>query len=170
MKNKVLKGALAAASLLGTFAMATPVLAEDKTSTNGANSTTVNYVVTESYTWAAPANFSFTKNVNAENKSGTVAVTKNVIASKKKVQIKVADDAVFKLADTSNAANTREYTLKKGDASGTALSAGSVVLEVNAGTNTGSQALTFGLKSVGVQKSGNYAGTLKFQSSVVAKS
>lgn len=163
MKKKLLKGMLASASVLGTFAMATPVFAANETGKN----TTVEYNVTESYTWTAPADFSFTKNVNAENKNGTVQVTKNVIGSKKKLQISLDPNAAFVLTDAANAGNTRTYTLKKGDANGTALSKGAVVLEVNAGTDKGSQGLTFGLNSAGVQKAGTYKGTLKFVSAIV---
>lgn len=165
MSKKVLRTLLASASLVGAFATATPVFADNETGKN----TTVKYVVAESYTWSAPASFSFTDNINTESKNGTVSVTKNVIGSKKKIQIGVDPNAVFELADTADANNKRTYTLKKNDTNKTALAKGSVVLEVNAGTNTGSQGVIFGLNSVSVQKAGTYKGTLNFTAKIVAQ-
>lgn len=165
MTNRLLKGILASASLVGVMTTITPVFADNETGKN----TTINYVVAESYTWSAPADFSFTQNVNSESKNGTVSVTKNVIGSKKKIQIGVDPNATFELADTADATNKRTYTLKKNDASQTALAKGSTVLEVNAGTNTGSQGVIFGLNGVSVQKAGTYNGTLNFTAKIVAQ-
>lgn len=91
MTNRLLKGILASASLVGVMTTITPVFADNETGKN----TTINYVVAESYTWSAPADFSFTQNVNTESKNGTVSVTKNVIGSKKKIQIGVDPNATF---------------------------------------------------------------------------
>lgn len=150
---------LSASILLGS-ALGTPVLAENTTT----GSTQVNYTVAESYSWTAPADIAFTANSNgSEVKAGTVNVTKNTIGSGKTLKIGIASDQTFELTDTANSSNKRTYTVKDGS---TALSAGSEVLAVAAGTDTASKNLSIQMTSVGTEVAGTYSGTLRFVSTI----
>ena len=150
---------LSASILLGS-ALGTPVLAENTTT----GSTQVNYTVNESYSWTAPADIAFTANSNgSEVKAGTVNVTKNTIGSGKTLKIGIASDQTFELTDTANSSNKRTYTVKDGS---TALSAGSEVLAVAAGTDTASKSLSVQMTSVGTEVAGTYSGTLRFVSTI----
>ena len=150
---------LSASILLGS-ALGTPVLAENTTT----GSTQVNYTVAESYSWTAPADIAFTANSNgSEVKAGTVNVTKNTIGSGKTLKIGIASDQTFELTDTANSSNKRTYTVKDGS---TALSAGSEVLSVEAGTDTASKSLSIQMTSVGTEVAGTYSGTLRFVSTI----
>lgn len=150
---------LSVSILLGS-ALGTPVLAENTTT----GSTQVNYTVAESYSWTAPADIAFTANSNgSEVKAGTVNVTKNTIGSGKTLKIGIASDQTFELTDTANSSNKRTYTVKDGS---TALSAGSEVLSVEAGTDTASKNLSIQLTSVGTEVAGTYSGTLRFVSTI----
>ena len=150
---------LSASILLGS-ALGTPVLAENTTT----GSTQVNYTVAESYSWTAPADIAFTANSNgSEVKAGTVNVTKNTIGSGKTLKIGIASDQTFELSDTANSSNKRTYTVKDGS---TALSAGSEVLSVAAGTDTASKNLSIQMTSVGTEVAGTYSGTLRFVSTI----
>lgn len=154
MKIKNILASAIASLAVCTSAM-TPVLANDSANT------TINYTVTEQYTWAAPATITFTSSGTAQ--SGTINVTKNVIGAGKKLTIKIDASEDFLLKDTADNDNTRTYKIKK---AGTALTAGGTVLEVPAGTNTASQALSFELDAVSVEKAGTYKGTANFVSTV----
>lgn len=158
--HKVLKTAAAVAISAGAIGSPVALFAENTTS----GETELSYTVAESYTWAAPADITFDQNANSNSKSGTFEVTENVIAYGKKLSIKIADDEDFKLVDTASPSNTRDYKITKG---GAELAAGDVVLEVAAGTNTGTQDVSFELQSVGVQKAGTYTGTANFVSSII---
>lgn len=148
------------ASILFGSALGTPVLAENTTT----GSTQVNYTVAESYAWTAPADIAFTANSNgSEVKAGTVNVTKNTIGSGKTLKIGIASDQAFELTDTANSSNKRTYTVKDGS---TALSAGSEVLSVAAGTDTASKNLSIQMTSVGTEVAGTYSGTLRFVSTI----
>lgn len=68
---------------------------------------------------------------------------------------------MFELTDTANASNKRSYTVKDGS---TVLSAGSEVLSIDAGTDTGSKNLNVQLDSVATEVAGSYTGTLRFVS------
>lgn len=148
---------LSAASIMTMMASVAPVVAEEKT-------TQINYTVTEAYTWEAPAAITFES--NTDTKPGTLSVTKNVIGYGKKLQIKIDSAEDFKLVDSADSNNFRTYKIKNGDS---VLGAGDVVLEVNAGTNEGSAALTFALDGVTVEKAGSYAGVANFVSSIEAQ-
>jgi hypothetical protein len=127
------------------------------------DSTTLSYTVEDAYTWTAPESIVFTTNVNNEAKTGSVSVSQNIIPNGKKLQIKVSpSQTAFTITSVEGA--TRDYVVKK---AGTALAAGDMVLEVAAGTNTGSQELSFELQSVAVQKSGTYTGTMAFVAAIV---
>lgn len=150
---------LSASILLGS-ALGTPVLAENTTT----GSTQVNYTVAESYSWTAPADIAFTANSNgSEVKAGTVNVTKNTIGSGKTLKIGIANDQTFELTDTANSSNKRTYTVKDGS---TALSSGSEVLSVAAGTDTATKSLSIQMTSVGTEVAGTYSGTLRFVSTI----
>lgn len=158
--NKVLRAATTVAIAAGTFGAPTAAFAENTTS----GETNITYTVAESYTWTAPADITFDQNANTNAKAGTFEVTENVISYGKKLSIKIADDEDFKLVDTVSPSNTRDYKVMK---EGSELAAGGVVLEVAAGTNTGTQEVSFELQSVGVQKAGTYTGTANFVSSII---
>lgn len=160
MKYRFISNAVLSAVLLMGGAMSSPVLAEN----TNAGSTQINYTVDESYAWTAPANITFTADSNgSEVKAGTVNVTKNTIGSGKTLKISIASDQVFELADANNPSNKRSYTVKDGTND---LSAGSEVLAVEAGTDTGSKNLNVQLYSVATEVAGSYAGTLKFVSTI----
>lgn len=127
--------------------------------------TNLSYTVDETYKWAAPADITFDVNENTDSKTGTLEVTENVITGGKKLQIKITDGQEFKI--TSVEGIKRDYTVTGATAG--ALSVGGVALEVNAGTNTGSDTLTFALQEVAVQQAGTYTGTLNFEAAIVAQ-
>lgn len=152
---------LSASILLGS-SLGTPVFAENTTT----GSTQVNYTVDESYDWTAPADIVFTSNSNgSEVKTGNVNVTKNTIGSCKMLTIGIASDQTFELTDTANSSNKRTFTVKDGS---TALSAGSEVLSVEAGTDTASKNLSIQMTSVGTEVAGTYSGTLRFVSNIIS--
>ncbi|MDY2731299.1 MAG: hypothetical protein SOV49_03220 [Erysipelotrichaceae bacterium] len=160
IRNKILTSALC----LGMVAsMVSPVLATDNSTDD--HLTNISYTVDETYKWAAPADITFDLNSNTNEKTGTLEVTENVIAGGKKLQIKITDGQEFKI--TSAEGIKRDYTVTGATAG--ALSVGSVALEVNAGTNTGSDTLTFALQEVAVQQAGTYTGVLNFESAIVAQ-
>ena len=122
--------------------------------------TTLNYDVTEQYTWTAPADIEFTTGTNgSEIKSGTVEVTENIIPDNKVLKISIKSDQILELSDVANPDNRRAYTVKKGD---TVINAGSPVLKVKSGVNNGSADLDFQMVAEATEVSGNYAGTLCF--------
>jgi hypothetical protein len=144
--------------LLAALVLVCPVFASENT-----HQTTLTYEVGEAYTWTAPAAITFVTNSNNDVEAGTVSVTSNVIAAGKKLQIKIDSGEDF-LMTLTGGSDTRSYKVLIGE---TEKEAGDVVLEVLAGTNTGSQALNFALQSVSVQKAGTYSGTCNFVAAVV---
>lgn len=160
-KNRISMLGVALAAMLAGTMTTIPAKAANTTS----DDTLISYTVSESYTWTAPADITFTTSANSETKSGTVSVTTNVIGSGKKLVISIDSNEDFLLTDTADSNNTRSYQIKKGT---TVLTKGASVLEVAAGTNTGSQALDFVLQSVTVQKAGTYKGTANFVSTISA--
>lgn len=160
IKNKILTSALC----LGMVAsMASPVFAADNSTDD--HKTNFTYEVTETYKWEAPADITFDANTNTNSKTGTLSVLENVIPGGKKLSIKITDGQAFKI--TSAEGIERDYTVTGATAG--SLAVGGTVLEVNAGTNTGSEELTFALQGVTVQQSGTYTGTLNFESAVIAQ-
>lgn len=144
--------------LLTALMIILPVFAQASDS----HQTTLNYEVGESYTWQAPADITFTTNINNESKAGTVQVTSNVIGAGKKLVISIDSNEDF-LMTAASGSDTRAYKVFAGQ---TEKAAGASVLEVLAGTNTGSQELSFQLQSVSVQKAGVYSGTCNFSAAI----
>ncbi len=147
------------------------VAAEDP-DTKGAN---VQYRVNESYTWAVHADIDFganagvnqTVNRNAAIEGGDavgVAVTENVISDGKKLQIKVASQNNWRVV---NGSTSLAYTATP--AGGSALANNDTVLEVPAGTNTGSKAIAFSLNtgSATAEVAGNYLDVLTYTAAIV---
>lgn len=162
MKTKIMKSAIAvAASVVALGGTVLPIAAEDKT-------TTINYVVDQSYSWTVPATVTFTQNNNggaADAKTGTVAVTKNVIGYGKTTRITIKSDEDFTMKEKTDSTDTRTYKVFLGSAT-TALAKGGAVLNVPAGTNTGNASLKFQMDSVSVQKAGTYTDTLNFTATI----
>lgn len=123
--------------------------------------TKLTYTVGESYKWSAPSDFTFTSNVDAETKTGTVSVLENIIAGGSTLKISIGPDEVFKL--TSDEGSTRDYKLLKDS---NELVAGSEVLAVPSGVNEATQDLNFALQGVVggnvSQVAGTFRGTLNF--------
>lgn len=160
MKCRIISNAVLSTVLLLGGALSSPVLAEN----TNTGSTEITYTVDESYAWTAPADITFTADSNgSEVKAGTVNVTKNTIGSGKTLKISIASDQVFELVDANNPSNKRSYTVKDGTND---LSAGSEVLAVEAGTDTGSKNLNVQLDSVATEVAGSYTGTLRFVSTI----
>lgn len=166
--EKVMKGvaaAVIAASTMGAAVM--PVLAEEDT-----KSTTAVYEVTEGYEWTIhdEVDFGQDKGVNATStvdKSAGISVTKNVIGDGKALSIKLADANDYQVHNGDTALG---YTVSK-DAGATTLAAKAEVLKVNAGTNTGTQALQFKLSTTtgASEVAGDYSGTIGYTASIVAQ-
>ena len=158
------------------------------------DNTDVLYEVTEGYTWNIHAAIDFGRDAgidgNGENAhlsrpDNSVAVTKNIIADGKKLQITINASSykdrekttlkeanVFKIA---NGESQLAYTVT--GATKGLLAINGVVLEVAAGTNTGSEALTFALdtsKLAGAQSNlaaevaGQYTGVVTYTANIVA--
>lgn len=126
--------------------MASPISAEDKTST-------VKYEVTEEYEWqvhdgidfgqnAGPLGQTVDKDALISSQTNGVAVLKNRIAENKKLSIKISSQNNFHVV---SGGQSLAYTVSKGATAGTALANGDEVLAVLAGTNTGAQPLHFQL-------------------------
>lgn len=132
--------------------------------------TNVKYEVTEGYEWSVPSEIDFTTNPTVTTSGTTgatqdVYVSKNVIANGKKLSISL-NNPTFKITSAEGAELKYAVALKDGDA----LSADKLtVLEVNAGTNTATQSLTFTLTKDTVEKAGSYTGTLPFVASIVTQ-
>lgn len=162
--------AVVAAAAMMVSVCAMPVSATDTKSTD------VTYTVTESYAWSVPSKIEFTSStdtVKADDDDGNtqkVKVTQNVIGENTKLKITAAGsgtDNAFTIK-TSKAVDILPYTIKVG-ASTDALAVNGTVLEVNAGTNTGSADLTFSLEKKTVEKAGNYNGSVIYTAAVVAQ-
>ena len=157
--KKIMNAALCAALASGSVTnVVTPVLA------NWNDNTNLIYEVTQRYTWVAPSVNSITAGSNGTVVvSGAVEVTENVIPDRSKLQIAIKADQIFEMADTANPENVRTYTVSK---DGEALDAGSIILEVESGTNTGIAMLDFQIDAETVEIAGTYNGTINFVSDV----
>jgi len=156
---------------LCSICLLNPVSASEPDS-KGAN---VTYQVTESYDWNIHADIDFgqdagvnqtiSKTQDSLGNAAAVAVTQNRIADGKKIEIRIASVNGFKVV---NGNTSLDYTVKKsGDVA--ALAANAVVLAVNAGTNTGSQALEFALNtgSATAEVAGTYLDALTYSAAIV---
>lgn len=161
-KPKIFKSAMAVAATVAALGGSIiPVAAEDK-------STTINYVVDQSYSWTVPATVTFTQNSNggaADVKTGTVEVKQNIIGYGKTTRIAIKSDEDFTMKEKTDASDTRTYKVFLGSST-TALAKGGSVLNAPAGTNTGSASLKFQMDSASVQKAGNYTDTLNFTATI----
>lgn len=105
MKSKITRFS---ACVLTVLAVATaqylPVFAAENGTTNTSDQTKVKYTITEGYTWTVTPEITFASdNSDAdESKTGTITVSKNIIAYGKKLQISVKSDEAdnsFKIAN-----------------------------------------------------------------------
>lgn len=141
------------------------------TGTTGETNDTTNftYVVTETYTWSAPADIIFTpQSNNLDKQEGTVKVTDNVIPGDKRLSITIKDQD-FKVVTDKGAERT--YKIYKGTKSslGTELNKTDEVLTVATGVSTGSQNIVFELQNAAdAIQAGTYNGTLGFIANLVA--
>lgn len=165
--------AIATAAAMMFSASGINVLAADT------KNTTVKYSVTESYTWSVPSEIDFTANdtvtANAENGNPQkVMVTKNVIGVGKKLQITAkgsgTNDAFSIVSKNDSASANKEQVLYYSimvEGSSSKLEVGKTILEVNAGKDTDSKALTFTLEKDTVEQAGDYNGTVTYTAAVV---
>lgn len=152
---------MAVAATVATFGgTILPVAAENE----GSKTTTINYVVAQSFDWTVPASVTFKGNGDA-TQTGTVSVSKNVIGVGKRLSIGISDSEDFTMKDNADASNTRKYDVLIGSST-TATAKGAEVLSVAAGTNTGSSALKFRLDTASVEKAGTYVDTLAFTATI----
>lgn len=163
MTPKLIKSAMAVVATVATLGGSVLPVAADN---DGSKTTTINYTVTEAFAWSVPASVTFAKNGDA-TQTGTVTVTKNIIGSGKTLRIAINGDEDFTLKDGADASNTRKYQAFVGSST-TALAKGGSVLNVAAGTNSGSAAMKFTLDTATVEKAGTYTDTLAF-TAVAAK-
>lgn len=188
LPNKIMMKKYAGKVLAATMAVSmmvpmagTSVLAADVTGTSAQNTNAtakVKYVVEEGYTWNIHSDIDFGKNAginqNVKKEQNAVQVSKNVIPDGKKLQITVkgsygtnnAQDG-FKIM---NGGTTLDYSIVK--TGGTEdLTAGGVVMEVDAGTNEKTQNLDFTLNTAksGAEVAGDYKGIVTYTASIVNK-
>ncbi|MBR0419249.1 MAG: hypothetical protein IJI66_08775 [Erysipelotrichaceae bacterium] len=135
------------------------------------------YAVNEGYTWSIHADIDFGEDagvnsyverlVDENNDDAIISVSRNIIAHGKKLQISIASANGFKVKTAAN--DELSYEVRKNNASGAALAANDSVLEVAAGTNTGSQALYFKLttSAAAAEVAGNYSDTLTYTAAIV---
>ena len=148
---------------MATLMCLSPVFAADTPEDD--HLTNLSYTVDQSYKWSAPADITFTTNIDRESKTGAISVTENIIAGNETLKISIASDAVFQIKSKED--SIRNYkVLKDSDE----LSAGSLVLEVPSGRNEATQDLNFELQSVKSgntsQVAGTYTGTLNFVANI----
>lgn len=178
--KKLVAAAMAMAMVMpmsGISAMAADII--DKTEDTENGKTTVTYSVTQTYTWSVPTAITFQNNTGstitavADGEAGAdnqkVMVTKNVIPAGKKLQISAAgggNEKKFIIA--SDEGKELAYTLKAGtnEESASDVNSGGVVLSVDAGTNVGSAVLVFTLTKDGIERAGNYSGTVIYTASI----
>lgn len=183
IKNKLLTTALTASMLVpmaSTSVFAADVSGE-ATKTSNNLTTNVTYNVTAGYTWSIHSDIDFGENAGVDNtvektidissNTNTVSVSKNVIPDGQKLQItvkgnggnEIGNDTSFKIAN----GNTKlEYAVKAGE---TSITTGGAVLDVKAGTNTGSANLTFTLNTKNngtAEVAGKYTGKVIYTASV----
>lgn len=178
LNEKLVAMAVAATMVVPTIM---PVMADGNNTTTVSGTTgttTATYTVTSSYQWTVPTNITFTDENNGTAQTGTVAVTENVISDNNKLKITISGNGG---GDGTAAVNTDQFRVSNGNhylnytvaksSDSISLNAGSSVLEVAAGTNTGSQELTFTLdtspKGTDTAKvSGTYTGKIIYTASV----
>ena len=165
--SKVLAAAMAVSMMVPTCAMAATGTTDSTT-----ESTTVKYAVTQGYEWTIHSEIDFgtdagvSKTVTKEN--NTVSVSKNIIPDGKKLNITVkgsGDNGEFQI---ENGNTVLSYVIKSEDKE---ITTGGEVMNVVAGTNTGSKDLTFVLTTgTGTAEvAGDYAGTVTYTASIVDK-
>lgn len=188
MPNKIMMKKYARKVLAATMAVSmmvpmagTSVLAAEVTGTSAqdTNATAnVKYVVEEGYTWNIHSDIDFGKNAginqNVKKEQNAVRVSKNVIPDGKKLQITVKGSYGTNNAQNGfkimNGGTTLDYSIVK--TGGTeALTAGGVVMEVDAGTNEKTQNLDFTLNTAksGAEVAGDYEGIVTYTASIVNK-
>lgn len=188
LPNKIMMKKYARKVLAATMAVSmmvpmagTSVLAAEVTGTSAqdTNATAnVKYVVEEGYTWNIHSDIDFGKNAginqNVKKEQNAVRVSKNVIPDGKKLQITVKGSYGTNNAQNGfkimNGGTTLDYSIVK--TGGTeALTAGGVVMEVDAGTNEKTQNLDFTLNTAksGAEVAGDYEGIVTYTASIVNK-
>lgn len=137
--------------------------------------TDVKYSVSATYTWSVPTEIDFTTDKSSSDGTATVTtgttgnsqsvkVTNNVIPNGKKVHIVLQGTTnTFKVKSVEGAELGYTVTVDK-DA--TALKAGDKVLDVEAGTASGTAALTFKLTKASVEKAGSYSDKITYEASI----
>lgn len=161
MKMNMKKTLLAAAVATAMMVPMTGAMAE----TVDTHNMKLKYAVAQSYEWTVPSEIDFGSDKGVDETSvvdKTINVIKNIIPDGKKLSIKIQAGQAFEIAN----GNTKlSYTVKKGDSE---LAAGAEVLSVAAGTNLGSQALTFTLSTTNgtAEVAGTYEGTLTFTAAI----
>lgn len=136
-------------------------------------STNVKYQVSQGYEWTIHSDIDFgsDKGVNksVELTNNSISVTKNIIPDGTKLQITVNGSGTDNAFTISNGDTDLDYTVAK--TGETAISSGDTVLELEAGTNTGAQSLTFTLNtgSAEAEVAGTYTGEVTYTAAIVAK-
>lgn len=146
---------------------------EDKT-TDSELSANVTYTVNEAYTWTIhnDINFGADKGPGKSDvtATGTVAVSQNVISEGKKLNITITGNGgnVYPFSIKTATASNPEvlaYTVTSGNS---AFASGNTILDVPAGTNTGSIELTFTLSTrTNAEIAGSYKGTVTYNASII---
>lgn len=149
------------------------------------DNTIVKYEVTEEYTWSIHSEIDFGKdnkvtgNDIVKDNNNTVSVSKNVIPDGKKLQITVKGNGGGETTDGSdtsfviaNGDTKLNYTVKAGNTDITTNV--TPVLEVAAGTNTGSANMTFTLSTKNTTENaaevaGSYVGKVIYTATIVNK-
>lgn len=80
---------------LATLMCLSPVFATETSEDD--HLTKLNYTVDQSYKWSAPADITFTTNIDKESRTGAVSVTENIIAGNETLKISIASDADFQI-------------------------------------------------------------------------
>ena len=166
--SKVLAVAMAVAMMVpGMNVMAAEVSGTSAQDTTV--STDVKYAVTEGYTWSIHSEINFGNDVGVnktvEKTGNTVSVTKNIIPDGKTLKITVKGSGTDGAYEIKNGSTALTYTIKAGE---TEITTGGDVLNVAAGTNTGSKDLTFTLSTTTgtAEVAGSYAGTVTYTASI----
>ena len=171
--NAILAGvaavALAAAMVPAAMAIDVSGDATGQTST-ATDATKVTYQVTASYTWSVPTGITFTSDQTTIETSGesgatqNVAVSKNVIPNKTKVQVKLVSTTHNFHVQSGEGAQL-PYSVS---ADAKTLIADSEILSVPAGTPSGDKTLTFVLTKDKDEKAGTYTDQITYSAAVVA--
>ena len=175
--NKAIAATLTAALLLsmGTttaFAAATnSTVSGDATKNAQTGTTTVKYAVTAGYTWSVPSEIDFGTSAGigkTVDKTDSVSVSDCIIPDGQELKITVKGSGTENAFVVKNGSTELGYTIKVGDASN-ALTVGGTVLEVNAGTATGTASLKYTLSTTtgSAEVAGSYTGTATYTAEVV---